>query len=116
MVMVNATDVTGLQHVQPEEVDPFLSLSMVWSYIEYSRRQDNGRASNNFEHTACSRQMDQLEMGQTVMLARGQFARWTMTSRSERCNAVRALLCFFGIFSTTGIWNKKSLYHQTRKN
>ena len=48
------------------------------SFIEYSRQQDNGRVDDDFQQTTCGRRMDQLEAGQTVMLALGQFARRTI--------------------------------------
>ena len=86
-------DVTGLKHVQPEEVDPFLSLAMERSYIEYSRKRDTSRASDDFEHMTCGRQMDQLEVGQTVMLTPGQFVRRTInTIETFSCHPVRVMI------------------------
>ena len=93
VVMVNATDLTGMQHVQPEEVDPFLSLSMVRSYIAYTRKWSEGRANHDLEKTTCGRQMDQLETGQTIILAPGQFARRVVdTVETFSCHSTRVTI------------------------
>ena len=93
VVMVNATDLTGIPHVQPEEVDPFLSLAMVRSFIQYSRQLNEGRVADDFEQTNCGRQLDQLEAGQTVVLAPGQFARrMADTVETFSCQPVRVTI------------------------
>ena len=93
MVMVNASDLAGIPHVQPEEVDPLLSLAMVRSYIEYNSQQNEGRAANDFKQTTCGRQLDQLETGQTIVLAPGQFAWRTVdTVETFLCHPVRVTI------------------------
>merc|ERR1712055_362860 len=93
VVMVNATDLTGIPHVQPEEADPFLSLAMVRSFIQYSRQLNEGRVADDFEQTNCGRQLDQLEAGQTVVLAPGQFARrMADTVETFSCQPVRVTI------------------------
>ena len=39
MVMINATDTSGVARVQPEEVDPFLATSMVRLFMKYQLEQ-----------------------------------------------------------------------------
>ena len=74
VVLVNATAVAGIPQVQPEEVDPFLSMAMSRSFNAYWFGQARGRAAAGAGLITCSQQMERLQNGRTVVLDKEEFA------------------------------------------
>ena len=54
VVMVNATEVTGVPQVQPEEVDPFLEISIVQMFLRYQQEQQQLASSTERDATLVS--------------------------------------------------------------
>ena len=74
MVMLGSTDVDKLTRIQAAEVDPFLSLSLLQSYVAFTNDMHQQELQHTQRRAVCSRHWDKLSAGRTVQLAPGRFA------------------------------------------
>ena len=77
VVMLNVSKSLGLETVPPEEVDPFLALSMNRMYLEYWLDLQNTAAGELTEQQECRRRLAALQQQHTVEVAAGRFMRHT---------------------------------------
>ena len=75
LVVMDSSAKLDLETVQPEEVDPFLALSMNRMYIEYWRDMQHAAKGDLTELQECRQQLRTLRMQHTVEMEPGKFIR-----------------------------------------
>ena len=77
LVVLNSSVNLDLETVQPEEVDPFLAMSMSRMYMEYWRDMQHSANGDITELQECRRQLHTLRQQHTVEMEPGKFIRQT---------------------------------------
>ena len=77
LVVLNSSETLDLETVQPEEVDPFLALSMSRLYMEYWRDTQHTATGDLTDQQECRRQLNTLRQQNTVEMEPGKFLRRT---------------------------------------
>ena len=77
LIVLDSSANLDLETVQPEEVDPFLAMSMSRLYMEYWRDMQHSSAGDLTELQECHQQLNTLRQQHTVQMEPGKFLRQT---------------------------------------
>ena len=76
-MLVNATTAPGVPQIRPEEVDPFLALTLSRMFLQYRLEIQDTTSGHMTELGNCRRRLAELSRHHTVAIAPGKFMRWS---------------------------------------